>query len=83
MRDLRVHQILEGTNEIMRVIVARADAGGTLSVRGADMSDIDIRITGRAGRITLTRPQALNAMTYEMCMAIETALNLWREDDDG
>ena len=23
MRDLRVHQILEGTNEIMRVIVAR------------------------------------------------------------
>ena len=24
MRDLRVHQILEGTNEIMRVIVARA-----------------------------------------------------------
>ncbi|MDQ2705095.1 MAG: hypothetical protein M3Y43_08015, partial [Pseudomonadota bacterium] len=22
-RDLRVHQILEGTNEIMRVIVAR------------------------------------------------------------
>ena len=24
VRDLRVHQILEGTNEIMRVIVARA-----------------------------------------------------------
>ena len=23
MRDTRVHQILEGTNEIMRVIVAR------------------------------------------------------------
>jgi alkylation response protein AidB-like acyl-CoA dehydrogenase len=23
VRDLRVHQILEGTNEIMRVIVAR------------------------------------------------------------
>ena len=23
MRDLRVHQILEGTNEIMRVIIAR------------------------------------------------------------
>lgn len=46
------------------------------------MSDIDIRTTGRAGRITLTRPQALNAMTYEMCMAIETVLNLWREDDE-
>ena len=24
VRDLRVHQILEGTNEIMRVIIARA-----------------------------------------------------------
>ena len=27
VRDLRVHQILEGTNEIMRVIIARAMAG--------------------------------------------------------
>ncbi|MFD0934074.1 acyl-CoA dehydrogenase family protein, partial [Methylobacterium trifolii] len=28
VRDLRVHQILEGTNEIMRVIIARALLGG-------------------------------------------------------
>jgi enoyl-CoA hydratase/carnithine racemase len=46
------------------------------------MSDIDIRVTGRAGRITLTRPQALNAMTYDMCMGIDAALRNWREDDD-
>lgn len=45
------------------------------------MSDIDIRIVGRAGRITLTRPQALNAMTYEMCTAIEDAFDVWRKDD--
>ncbi|WP_170427826.1 enoyl-CoA hydratase/isomerase family protein [Ruegeria arenilitoris] len=45
------------------------------------MPDIDIRITGRAGRITLTRPKALNALTYDMCMAIDTALRNWREDD--
>ena len=45
------------------------------------MPDIDIRITGRAGRITMTRPKALNAMTYDMCMAIDTALRNWREDD--
>ncbi|WP_171098766.1 enoyl-CoA hydratase/isomerase family protein [Ruegeria sp. HKCCD7255] len=46
------------------------------------MPDIDIRTTGRAGRITLTRPQALNALSYEMCMAIDTALRNWREDDE-
>lgn len=45
------------------------------------MSDIDIRIVGRAGRITLTRPKALNAMSYEMCLAIEAAFDAWRNDD--
>ncbi len=46
------------------------------------MTDINIRIAGHAGRITLTRPQALNAMTYEMCIAIERAIDTWRDDDD-
>lgn len=46
------------------------------------MSDIDIRKAGRAGRITLTRPKALNAVTYEMCQAIEVALDAWRDDDE-
>ena len=43
--------------------------------------DIHIRVEGKAGRITLTRPQALNALTYEMAMAIEQALLEWAEDD--
>ncbi|GGH25808.1 Enoyl-CoA hydratase/carnithine racemase [Cribrihabitans marinus] len=46
------------------------------------MSNIDIRVTGRAGRITLTRPRALNALSYEMCLAVDTALRNWREDDE-
>lgn len=47
----------------------------------ADMTEIDIRIQGRAGRITLNRPKALNALTYDMAMAIHGALNDWRADD--
>ncbi|WP_306110561.1 MULTISPECIES: enoyl-CoA hydratase/isomerase family protein [Roseovarius] len=46
------------------------------------MTDISIHKTGRAGRITLTRPKALNAMSYDMCLAIEAALDDWATDDD-
>lgn len=46
------------------------------------MSDISIRKTGRAGRITLTRPKALNALTYEMMMAIDAALGDWADDPE-
>jgi enoyl-CoA hydratase len=45
------------------------------------MSDIDIRIEGRAGRITLNRPAALNALTYDMVLGIESAIDEWREAD--
>lgn len=45
------------------------------------MSDINIRKIGGTGRITLTRPHALNAMTYEMCTAIEAAFDAWAQDD--
>ena len=45
------------------------------------MSDIHIRNEGRVGRITLNRPKALNALTYAMCLEIDTALKAWAEDD--
>lgn len=45
------------------------------------MTDILIRKDGFAGRITLNRPKALNALTWEMCLAIERALDAWADDD--
>jgi enoyl-CoA hydratase len=44
------------------------------------MTDIRVRTEGRAGRITLTRPQALNALTHEMALAIDAALIAWADD---
>ena len=43
-----------------------------------DGAEIDIRTLGRCGRITLTRPKALNALTYDMAIAIEAALDRWQ-----
>jgi len=43
--------------------------------------DIHIRREGRAGRITLARPKAMNALSYDMCLAIEDALDNWATDD--
>lgn len=45
------------------------------------MSDVILRKSGRAGRITLNRPQALNALNDSMLASIETALDSWRDDD--
>ncbi len=46
------------------------------------MADLYIRTSGKAGRITLTRPQALNALTWQMCRDIHAALNTWRDDPE-
>lgn len=45
------------------------------------MTDLHIRREGQAGRITLDRPHALNALSYEMCRAIDAALCDWAMDD--
>ncbi|EDQ32923.1 Enoyl-CoA hydratase/carnithine racemase [Hoeflea phototrophica DFL-43] len=43
---------------------------------------IRIRKIGRIGQITLQRPQALNAVSHEMVLAMHEALDAWRDDDD-
>ncbi|MAM61183.1 enoyl-CoA hydratase/isomerase family protein [Maritimibacter sp. UBA3975] len=45
------------------------------------MTELSIRTVGRAGRITLTRPKALNSLSYQMCLDIEAALDAWRDDE--
>ena len=45
------------------------------------MTDLIVRIDGRAGRLTLNRPTALNALTWDMVREIERALDAWRKDD--
>ena len=40
------------------------------------------RKEGRAGRLTLNRPKALNALDHEMAQTLEAALDAWRDDPE-
>jgi enoyl-CoA hydratase len=42
--------------------------------------EVLIRREGRAGRITMNRPKALNALTYAMVGSIRSALLEWKDD---
>ena len=42
--------------------------------------DLSIRKQGVAGRITFTRPQALNALGHQMALDIHAALRDWKDD---
>jgi len=44
--------------------------------------DVAVRIDGRAGHVTLTRPQVLNALSHGMVQAIHAALGDWTEDPE-
>ncbi len=44
------------------------------------MSDVITRIEGKVGRIRLSRPKAIHALTREMCSEMIAALLSWRED---
>ncbi|WP_288948623.1 enoyl-CoA hydratase/isomerase family protein [uncultured Paracoccus sp.] len=46
------------------------------------MNDMIIRKDRRAGRLTFNRPQALNALSHEMALAIDAALREWRDDPE-
>lgn len=44
--------------------------------------EILVRTEGRAGRLTLNRPKALNALTYAQIGAIDAALTQWESDPE-
>ena len=81
VRDLRVHQILEGTNEIMRLIIARGVVGRADERRVGDGPRRPrSSASGALGHITLNRPKAINALTLGMVAAIAAALDAWGDD---
>ncbi|WP_213268489.1 enoyl-CoA hydratase/isomerase family protein [Hyphomonas sp.] len=43
-------------------------------------ADVSTKVTGRIGRITLTRPSALHALNTPMCAQILAALTAWKTD---
>lgn len=45
-------------------------------------AEIHIRVQGRIGRITLNRPEALNALTHDMVVALHTALPELADNSD-
>ena len=48
--------------------------------QGRPGDEVLIRREGRAGRITMNRPAALNALTYPMVGRIWEALTAWQDD---
>src|SRR5688572_13334223 len=44
------------------------------------MDHILFRVEGALARVTLNRPQALNALTLDMCAALQRQLAAWAED---
>ncbi|MEZ5752228.1 MAG: enoyl-CoA hydratase/isomerase family protein [Paracoccaceae bacterium] len=44
------------------------------------MDEVLIRTEGRAGRLTLNRPKALNALSHPICLETEKALQAWADD---
>jgi enoyl-CoA hydratase len=53
---------------------------GTNEATGAEPETL-VRVEGRAGRITLNRPKALNALRYGQIAEIDAALTAWEHDD--
>src|ERR1700749_3625492 len=43
-------------------------------------AEVIIRVEGKVGRLTLNRPQALHALTTNMCREMIAALTAWRGD---
>lgn len=45
-------------------------------------SEISFERKGKAGLVKLTRPSALNALTHQMILALDRALQVWEDDAD-
>lgn len=51
-------------------------------MNSSNESPVIVEKRGRVGHLTLNRPKAINALTYEMVGIIQTALDEWVTDED-
>jgi enoyl-CoA hydratase len=65
-----------------RLMAAETDGKlrGARTMTAPAKPEVLIRADGRVGRITLNRPEAINALTYSMVGAIWTALLSWKSE---
>ena len=86
MRDARVHQILEGTNEIMRVIISRKaldpESFQKFKIVMSDLVLFSKHSSAKGlGEIQLNSPKSLNSINTKMVLAIQNKLDEWKGDE--
>ena len=69
-----------GGNELVRVARQCLLAEARVPMADSPQQDVTIRREGRAGRITMNRPAALNALTLPMVGEMWRALLAWQHD---
>jgi enoyl-CoA hydratase len=59
-----------------------ANDGTTMTVNDTDLATVLARVEGRVGRLTLNRPEAINALDLSVVVALQEALDRWAIDPD-
>ena len=80
--------VVEDEPAILELVAVNLELAGYAVLRAASAEEalsmpepeVLVRIEGRAGRLTLNRPKALNALTLSMVREIWAAMHDWKDD---